>query len=144
MPTTTVEVQEMLPTEEWLTAEVLGVEERESTFEDQSTYWNWKFGVELPDGRKRVLYDSTPAQATTKNKCGRWLAAVRGVRVDQLDGSIDTDDLVGACLQVLLDVKTRTDGSEKNVVARVRPMPAAVTGPAPARGYGEIFGEQAS
>jgi hypothetical protein len=137
MPTVYFESDEMLPTDEWLDAELLDIEERDSTLKPGSVYWSWKWTISLPDGSTRVLYDASGCSLKPGTKPGKWVASLLGLPPKEVIGlPITTEDLTGKRCQLLLDLGQKQNGDEKNVILKTRPAPAARpvavgTGPAP-------------
>lgn len=115
MKITTVE-NVVIPTGEYL-ARVLELEHEQGNFGPQ---FKWRFEVRKPDeytGKELVGWTST--SPSLKGKFVKWAMACFG-RAFEAGESIDTDELVGSKVTLVVTVKESDDGGEYNKVESIK------------------------
>lgn len=118
-------------------ARIKEVKEQEGTYGPQ-----WQFVLSL-DGTETELLAWASAKLSNKSKLGTWVQAILG----EIPAELDTSDLEGRAVNVLVDVMKKEDGSEVNRVlnilrpkqtAKARPQPVPLTAQEEAEGVDEL------
>lgn len=101
-------------------AVITAIEERDR---DGSKYLVWQFEVQHAPGKTTRVRRPTSMSFGPKSLARAFAEAALGRKIQ--DGeSIDTDDLVGHPVQVVITRGTRSDGEPTNKIESVLPAPA--------------------